>query len=687
MGLLLLLLAACSDEPGIDFEAVRAENYPSEFLDRYQNSDSLIKVTQEYSGARKKIDSLLFWTEILTNYDEEAALEYANEAYRISTAKNKKLSRAISLYYQAVLKKESAIYGENSETALADAQNSYKLLQKIGDPEWKIKVNHLLSNLFLSQENFDSAKYYLTESLEVLSQSKLPGDLPYNLRGQTLHYFANIYSMVDSTQDKAFDYYEEARRLYSQSENQKRMLDLYTGLGLLYMNRGEYHQADSLLRISEALSIVLNERNDLANIYNNLGSLKLSQWYTEPTDSNHYFKQAMSYIQKGIPLQRENFYYPYTLMGYAYHRLYYYNSLKKSEDIISLNQAIIYYKRATQEASKEGALSMVRSLTEYLFKLCDERLLLTGESCDSLLEATRMEFIHQNYAGLVASNKNDLKLASDKITEFEKKEQVAINQFRLRNSYFTGAVALIFSIFIFLLLLQRQQQKRLQARMAALRAQINPHFMSNSLNAIESLVNQGENKAASKYLIHFSRLTRRLLNSSRAPRVSLSEEFKTLEHFLALEQLRFRDKLDYELEIAPDLNPERIEVPAMILQPYLENAILHGIKPKSGPGKLWIRAKRMKNKLLVEVEDNGVGRKKAQELKDKSVFKHQSHGQSITEERIRIFAKSKGAKVSINDLTNNLGDARGTKVIIELPWKERKEQAKNDHFQQFIKKK
>ena len=153
-------------------------------------------------------------------------------------------------------------------------------------------------------------------------------------------------------------------------------------------------------------------------------------------------------------------------------------------------------------------------------------------------------------------------------------------------------MSIVLVIFLLQIILQIQQQKRLQARMETLRAQINPHFMSNSLNAIESLVNQDQKQAASKYLIHFSRLTRRLLNSSRNPQTSLKEELKTLEHFLALEQLRFRDKLQYDIMVASGLNPENIEVPAMILQPYVENAIWHGLMHKEGTGNILIELKK-----------------------------------------------------------------------------------------------
>ena len=116
---LLLLLGACQDQPGVDFEALRSTNFSAKHLDQLHNSDSLIKVVKTYNNSRQQIDSLLYWTEILSNYNEVAALEYATEALQISTIYNKTLSRAISKYYQASLKEENTVYAGNSENAIA----------------------------------------------------------------------------------------------------------------------------------------------------------------------------------------------------------------------------------------------------------------------------------------------------------------------------------------------------------------------------------------------------------------------------------------------------------------------------------------------------------------------------------------------------------------------------------------
>lgn len=205
--------------------------------------------------------------------------------------------------------------------------------------------------------------------------------------------------------------------------------------------------------------------------------------------------------------------------------------------------------------------------------------------------------------------------------------------------------------------------------MDTLHTQINPHFLANSLNAIESLINLGKKQEASKFIIHFSRLSRQVLKRSLSPITTLEEELNTLKHFLELEKLRFRDKLTYEITIAPDLNPGMIEIPGLLLQPYVEKAIWHGIKPKTTPGFLKIQIKKEAKALICIIEDNGIGRQKSKVIKAALAAQRQSMGLTIAEEYTHLNRKLKGKKVNIIDLVNEQGQAFGTQVILRLPLK------------------
>ena len=205
-------------------------------------------------------------------------------------------------------------------------------------------------------------------------------------------------------------------------------------------------------------------------------------------------------------------------------------------------------------------------------------------------------------------------------------------------------------------------------RLSALRAQIEPHFISNTLNAIDSLVNQNRVDEASSYIVKFSRLSRMILESSKSETISLDEEITILKNLIALEKLRLGEMLTYSIEVEEGLNLESIEIPPMILQPFIENAIWHGIQKKEAPGKLEIVIRKQGEKELeFIVRDDGIGRTRAKLMQKKSLLNQKSWGMSITQERIETIPKMQGARLDIIDLMDRQGKPAGTEVRIRLP--------------------
>jgi LytS/YehU family sensor histidine kinase len=197
-------------------------------------------------------------------------------------------------------------------------------------------------------------------------------------------------------------------------------------------------------------------------------------------------------------------------------------------------------------------------------------------------------------------------------------------------------------------------------------AMLDPHFFSNTLNAIEGLVNLEQNRAASKYLIHFSRLTRRLMSIEPGSMTSLAEELATIKNFLALEQLRFKDKLYYEITVNPAINSRMIQLPAIVFQAYLEKAIWCGLKPKTGPGWLRINIDRKENELHCVIEDDGIGREAARQQQAASLLQPSSAWPKISAEKMQEFGE---VKAEIIDLLDEEGRAKGTRVLLRLPYK------------------
>jgi two-component sensor histidine kinase len=223
----------------------------------------------------------------------------------------------------------------------------------------------------------------------------------------------------------------------------------------------------------------------------------------------------------------------------------------------------------------------------------------------------------------------------------------------------------------------RYQQQIAETELKALRAQMNPHFIFNSLNSIQKYILKNEHFEASQYLTKFSRLIRLILDHSNQNTVLLSSELEMLKLYTEMESLRFENKFDYSINIDPAISADTVEIPSMLIQPFVENAIWHGLlhlpADKDGneqKGKLSIRfSKTAGNYIDVEIEDNGIGRKKAAELKSKQVLRKKSYGMQITEKRIAAINQVQGinAAASITDKEDKYGNATGTLVKLTIP--------------------
>lgn len=225
-------------------------------------------------------------------------------------------------------------------------------------------------------------------------------------------------------------------------------------------------------------------------------------------------------------------------------------------------------------------------------------------------------------------------------------------------------------------IIQQQEQEKTEmnkriseSELKALRAQMNPHFMFNAINSIQNFVVKNDSRSAQKYLTKFARLIRSVLENSKHDLVWLNKEVEALELFVELEALRASFCFDYEIILEDSLSAENLFIPPMIIQPYIENAILHGIMPLSERrGKLEIKFTKNGSVLKCIIDDNGIGRKKAKEIKERKQLSHQSMGMAVTQDRIDILNEQNNnllTKVAVIDkMINDL--AIGTTVEITI---------------------
>jgi LytS/YehU family sensor histidine kinase len=210
-----------------------------------------------------------------------------------------------------------------------------------------------------------------------------------------------------------------------------------------------------------------------------------------------------------------------------------------------------------------------------------------------------------------------------------------------------------------------------QLELKALRAQINPHFLFNSLNSINNFILKNDTKKASRYLVKFSQLVRSILNHSSTSLISLEEELQTIELYMLIEGMRFNDQFSYKINTNSSINTSSISIPSLLLQPYVENAIWHGLLHKEGEKKITISIEKInEHSISIEINDNGIGRKRVQEINNLSQ-KGKSFGMQIGEDRLKLIKQSTGqmAQVDVVDSYDEHNIGNGTTIKIIIPAK------------------
>ncbi len=537
------------------------------------------------------------------------------------------------------------------------------------------KGNELIEKAIEAEDNDAQAKamlfmgkYYLrtgfiTESLEYYNrlidfarERKLKGFIPKAYAG-----LATTYMETDNIAE-----YRNNLKLMlyaSQAENDSASLNIaLSRLGThLTIPPRDFRKADSLLKESVKISLILRDSLNASFSLANIGW----NFYTEKMyDSSlfYYNKSLYHSIQAGIIGVSAN---SLGNMGTIY------------RDLGETEKAISYYKKAIDQAEKINdiyTLSWVYSdmSSMYLMKndtvKAYETYVLFKKFSDSLL---------------VQSNSQGMMNAKVRYEADTHNKEVELLSLRIKNQRILNYGIIGFTILtlaLMALLFNRTRIKSEQSlsemnwkiseiTQANLRQQMNPHFIFNTLNSIQYYMCQHDKLATNNYMTKFSSLMRKVLENSQHTSVRLQDELDALTLYLELESLRFKDKFDYRISVDEEIDTFFYKVPAMLIQPYVENSISHGLMPKEGKGFVKIDLRLQNNHILCSIEDNGIGREAAQEINRKKNETHNSYGTQITSSRLDLVNSLYGTslKTTYTDLVNNNGEAGGTRVEIHIP--------------------
>lgn len=258
--------------------------------------------------------------------------------------------------------------------------------------------------------------------------------------------------------------------------------------------------------------------------------------------------------------------------------------------------------------------------------------------------------------------------------------QVDVDTPFIRSSAFRWVLAAAFVVLVFALFQisvrrNRERERRAQEfsrritelELQALRAQMNPHFLFNTLNSIKFFIIRNEPEAAADYLTKFSRLIRLILSNSKSERIPLSTELEALSLYVELERLRFGKQFEFVLQVDDTIEAEYIQLPPLIIQPYVENAIWHGLMHSKAEGRLELSIALDGETLVVHVDDNGIGREAASVIRSKTATKEKSMGMDITRNRLRVSSFGRAGRVEVYDYNPDRDGRTGTLVTLYIP--------------------
>ena len=498
-----------------------------------------------------------------------------------------------------------------------------------------------------------------------------------NSVANTLNAIGHIQRKVNKQTD-AIENYKQAIIIDEQLEDMTGISMNFESIGNTYGELKQYSKAEYYLL--KSLDMERSEKNSdgIASVTENLGNLYMRTGKYQK--ALNFYLESLD-IRKRLPSKR-NLAIGYSKLGVAYLKLNNIHSAKKhlfeSLDLakkIEVTPLIIdNYKALTELNELTNNISEAFKYQKLYMEAKDS--MFTIEKNKQLIELeTKYQTAQKNKEIQLLTKENQLQEA--------KSEKEA----DLRKSLIAGLFLLtIIGGLLFYSMRQRlrnqkmlveknEEIKRSQYReqlqtleMKALRAQMNPHFLFNSLNSINTMILSDENDNASKYLSKFSKLVRLMLENSEQSQVSLKDEISMLETYVQLEALRFNNKIEYKIEVDKTIDQDDTYLPSMVLQPFVENAIWHGLLHNDKKGLLTIIIKEDAENLYCSIIDNGIGRDKSLTLQKEGGLKKKSMGIKITTERLRLLTQQKiNEVIAIIDLKDENNNAIGTQVNIQIP--------------------
>lgn len=594
------------------------------------------------------------WFDLAVEYEKNGKIEESIQTYRQALHhaeyENNLQLKAQILNNLAILLSDSGLRQEGIELSY----KAYEAYLMLADSSRAANVKINIGTDYIDEGKFEEALKVMLEGLELRIQC---GDST-NLAAYYLN-IGDVYKQLNI--DKKWKLFLEKARKLAATPNYATFdtkICILNELGSMYDDNKAYDQAISAYQEMYNLSKKEGFINGMATALNNLASVYLE------TRQN---KKALLATQESLTLnKKDNNYYGLVfsnnLMGDVYLALgntfeakqYYKEGINLANKYDFKTEFVNSYEGLYKTYRKEGNWKEALYYHEQTHRLTDS--LKNNELQEKVLEIeAKYQAENKERQIELLHNENELKNA----------------RIKLQNVYIWGVSFLFIlvsagSVWIVRQKRIKQRAKQVELEQKLLRSQMNPHFLFNSLGAIQSYMLKNDGRKAAFYLSNLSSLMRSILKNSREEVISLQEEKETLEKYLVIHKLRLGERLNYVVSVSDELDQEEVYLPPMMIQPFVENAVIHGIEPMDKEGIIQVRFYKDGNLLVIQVDDNGVGIQDSSKNKNAT---HVSYALQIFKERVANLRKRYGTEILYSILAKDPSIESGTLVTVKIPLK------------------
>jgi tetratricopeptide (TPR) repeat protein len=568
----------------------------------------------------------------------KSAILYAEEA-------NAQRRLSISLVGLGTLYSKQGEYDKGVESFAKAIQIDEKIGNKKGISNGLVN----LGTLYNRQAKYTYALENFHKSLDIKEQI---GDI----RGTAavLSNLGGVYERLDRDGD-ALSYYNKAYAIQERLKDKDGTVNTLINIALIEMKRNRFSNARNSLKTALSLSEDLGNKSKVADCLANMATVEMR-------GKNHdlalrYLKRAVA-INEAIGSQRE-LSYCLMKMGQVYYDS---NDLDTALQYADESAAIADKLKITDFQKDLALLHSEIYYSQQKFKLAYEKSLLNQKLNDSIFSVKNIDKAAQikhkyAYRKKESSLKNDIKKKDGQLEESQQE----------KFWWITGSVCMLGAFCLAMALVKtkkvKMENKQLLTEQKLRRSQMNPHFIFNSIQNIRSLIYDKKENEAVDYLNKFSSLTRQILESSDESYTSLADEVKLIHNYVTIQQLLYGKTFDFDIIVDEALDADSVFLPPMLTQPFIENAIKHGLGPKEEKGRLEIRFLLHLDKLLFEVLDNGNGF-----IRAIPAANQKSMAIAITRQRLAHYAKDSSFEIHAANLTDSLKNIVGAKVSFEIPY-------------------